>query len=323
MADGKLDVAAFTTERTEILDSTKLSEREAGNYALVVMKAVDLVRKSYVKETTKGVLVANAIRGIYRGIDEEKEIPAKVKDQLEKVKEMRDADLLHLLSDIRQQLGKREDLAKGQDITYSLRYMLSKLDKHTDYIPPEVVASFRQNTQGHFSGIGVQIRRNEARDFLQVVTPIFNSPAYKAGLQTNDLITTIVAEVDPKTGRPYEKPEIITTKGMTTEDAVKKILGKPGTKVKLIVEREGVAEPLEFTLIRGKIEVESVLGVNRNKDDSWNYVIDPQNKICYVPPDAVLGQHVPRSRKAHEGSEQARRHQGVHSGPALQSGRFA
>jgi carboxyl-terminal processing protease len=69
---------------------------------------------------------------------------------------------------------------------------------------------------------------------------------------------------------------------MTTEDAVKKILGKPGTRVKLIVEREGSPKPLEFTLIRSNIEVESVLGTKRNKDDTWNYVIDPENKICYV-----------------------------------------
>jgi carboxyl-terminal processing protease len=70
---------------------------------------------------------------------------------------------------------------------------------------------------------------------------------------------------------------------LKTEDAVKKILGKPGTKIKLIVEREGEAKPLEFTLTRSTIEVESVLGHKRNaKDDSWNYVIDPENKICYV-----------------------------------------
>jgi C-terminal peptidase prc len=280
LADGKIELDGFNTARKEILDGTVISEREAGNYALVVMKAVDLVRKSYVKETTKGTLVENAIRGIYRNIEEE--VPPGIKERLEKVKDMKEAELLRLLSEVRQKLGKREDLAKGHDITFSLRYMLSKLDKHTDYIPPEVVATFRSQTQGTFSGIGVQIRRNEARDFLQVVTPIFNSPAAKAGMQAEDIITTIIAEYDPKTGKKYEKPEITSTKGMTTEEAVKKILGKPGTEVKLLVEREGAEKPLEFKLIRGKIEVESVLGVKRGDDASWTYVIDPENRICYV-----------------------------------------
>ena len=160
--------------------------------------------------------------------------------------------------------------------------MLGKLDKHTGYIPPEVVERFRSDTSGSFRGIGVQIRRNEANDQLQVVTPIFNSPAYRAGMKANDVITKIVSVVDPKTGIPYDTPIVTPTKGMTTEDAVKIIKGRPDTRIKLIVEREGSEKPIEFNLIRKEIEVESVMGVKRNKNDSWNYVIDPENKICYV-----------------------------------------
>src|SRR4029077_11258895 len=90
------------------------------------------------------------------------------------------------------------------------------------------------------------------------VTPIRGSPAYKAKIFANDLITTIIREVDGD-GKRLETPEVISTKGLTTEDAVKKILGKEGTKVKLIIEREGSEKPLEFNLIRGKVEVESVM----------------------------------------------------------------
>ena len=140
----------------------------------------------------------------------------------------------------------------------------------------------RTDTSGKFRGIGVQIRRNEARDELRVVTPIYGSPAHKAGLKADDIITAIVSEVDPKTGKPYDAPITTPTKGMTTEDAVKLIKGKPNTKIKLIVEREGEKKPLEFTLVRKDIEVESVLGYKRTDKDTWNYVIDPENKICYV-----------------------------------------
>ena len=89
---------------------------------------------------------------------------------------------------------------------------------------------------------------------------------------------------------------------MTTEDAVKKILGKAGTKVKLLVEREGVEKPLEFNLIRGRVEVETVLGVKRNADDAWNYVVDPENKICYVRLTQFSRQHVPRPGNGHAAS---------------------
>ena len=280
LVDGKIDVAAFNTERTNILESMKLTERDAGKYAVTVLRAADLVRKSYFKEVVKAPLIAHAIDGLYKSVEER--VPSDLKDRLDKVKEMKDAELLRLLTDARQHLGNREDLSKGQDITHSLNAMLSKLDKHTGYIPPEVVERFRSDTSGSFKGIGVQIRRNEARDQLQVVTPIFNSPAHKAGLKANDVITTIISEVDPKTGKPYDEPIVTPTKGMTTEDAVKKILGKPGTRIKIVVDREGTAKPIEFTLIRSTIEVESVHGHKRNEKDAWNYVIDPENKICYV-----------------------------------------
>ena len=128
----------------------------------------------------------------------------------------------------------------------------------------------------------MQIRKKTTRDQLLVITPIMGSPAYKAGLKAGDIITTIISDVDPQTGTAYDKPQIIPTKGMTTEDAVKKIAGKEGTKVKILVERDGVAKPIEFTLTRRTIEVESVLGHKHDAKDQWDYVIDPENKICYV-----------------------------------------
>ncbi len=281
LVDGKIDVPAFNADRASIFDTTKLSEKDAGRYAITVMNAANLVRKAYYKDVAKAPLVGHAIEGMYKSVEEK--IPSDLQTRLDGVKEMKDAELLTLLKDARQQLGVREDLGKGQDITYSLNALLAKLDRHTGYIPPEVVQKFRDETAGSFRGIGVQIRRNEALDQLQVVTPIFGSPAHKAGMKANDVITTIVSEVDPKTGQPYDEPKTTPTKGMTTEDAVKLIKGQPGTRIKLLVEREGVAKPMEFTLIRKDIEVESVLGHKRNeKTDTWNYVIDPENKICYV-----------------------------------------
>ncbi len=280
LADAKIDVDAFTKERTDIFESTRMTEQQAGRYALTIMRGVELVRQSYVKETARGPMVEYAINGMYKGIDEK--IPAHLNERLGKVKELEPAELLRLLSDARQHLGKREDLDKGQDVTTSLNAMLGKLDKHTGYIPPEVVEKFRTDTSGSFKGIGVQIRKNDARDELQVITPIFDSPAHKAGMQANDIITTIVSEVDPKTGKPYDSPIVTSTKGLATDEAVKLIKGKPGTKIKLIVEREGAAKPLEFILTRGTIEVESVMGIKRNDKDAWNYVIDEENKICYI-----------------------------------------
>jgi carboxyl-terminal processing protease len=69
---------------------------------------------------------------------------------------------------------------------------------------------------------------------------------------------------------------------MKLTDAVKKITGKPGTKVKLTAQREGEKEPLTFNLTRGYVQVESVLGHKRKANDDWDYMIDPVNKIGYI-----------------------------------------
>lgn len=281
LVDGKIDVDGFNADRATILESTKLAEADASRYSTTILNASALVKKAYYKDVAKAPLIGHAIEGMYKSVDEK--LPADLQERLDNVKTLGDADLRRLLMDARTQLGAREDLAKGQDITNSLAVMLGKLDRHTGYIPPEVVQRFRDETAGSFRGIGVQIRRNEALDQLQVVTPIFGSPAHKAGMRANDVIVTIISEVDPKTGAPYDEPKITPTKGITTEDAVKLIKGKPNTRIKLKVEREGSDKPIEFTLIRKDIEVESVLGYKRNdKSDTWNYVIDPENKICYV-----------------------------------------
>lgn len=277
--DGKSDMAAFESERKDVLDTTQLSDRDAGNFALMVMRAARMVRQGYVKDVNQGVMVDNAIKGLYKRLNEA--VPSAIKDKLAEPKTLKEADLVKLLAESRKHLGKREDLEKGKDITAALDSMLEKLDRHTGYIDPETAANFDRDTGGRFTGIGVQIRKNNVKDQLQVVTPIINSPAYKAKIYANDIITHIIREVDSD-GNPLTKPEVIPTKGMTTEQAVTKILGKPGTKVKIQVDREGAKEPLEFNLIRGSVEVESVMGHKRNEDDSWNYVIDPENKICYV-----------------------------------------
>ncbi|MCS7045905.1 MAG: S41 family peptidase, partial [Gemmataceae bacterium] len=279
LVDGETELAAFLERRDEVRGELKLSERDANHYALMVMRAIKMVRDNYVKETNMGTMAVDAIKGMYKSVNET--IPSHLKDRLDNAKTLKEVDLVKLLTESRLHLGKREDLGDGNDITVSLQAMLGKLDKHTDYIAPEKKTRFEQETRGQFTGIGVQIRRSASRDMLQVVTPLMGSPAYKAKIYANDIITTIIREVDSD-GKPLSKPEVISTKGMSTEEAVKKILGKPGTKIKIIIEREGVDKPLEFNLIRGKVEMETVVGFKRKADDHWDYVIDPENKICYV-----------------------------------------
>jgi C-terminal peptidase prc len=279
LADGQNTAEQFTQERESVLAGMKLGVEPAAKYARYVVTASDIVQHFYYKKVSPDILIEAAIRGLYKKLDEP--LPGNIKERLDNIKNADRADLENLLTQARIQLGKREDLANDKDVTYSLHPLMSKLDPHSDYVDPEEVAKFDRSLAGKFSGIGVQIRKNNTRDQLQVITPMYGSPAYNAKIYAGDIITHVVREVDEE-GKALPKPEIIPTKGLPMDEAVSKIVGKEGTKVKLMVEREGEAKPLEFNLIRGSVEMETVLGYKRGTDDRWDYVIDPDNQICYL-----------------------------------------
>jgi C-terminal peptidase prc len=278
-ADGSLNIDQLKDKRETLLASMRLPDREARLFATKVLEGLQIVDDEYVKEVNKGELVGNAIRGLYRRIDEK--VPEDINDKLFNVKKLGQGELGLLLQDARGRLGKREDLDNHKDIDVALQRALVKLDPYTTYIDPETVKRFEVEYKGEFDGIGVQIRKDSATDMLQVVTPIKGSPSYRIGLKAGDLITTVTREVD-SLGNQLDKPEVILTKDVSLNDAVKKILGKAGTKVKLTVQREGEQKPLEFEIERGRIELESVFGVKRTEDDTWDYWLDKDAKIGYV-----------------------------------------
>jgi carboxyl-terminal processing protease len=279
LAQGQEDPGKFVQHRDEILSGLKIQSSAARAYATKVIQSTQIIRDNYVKEIHQGDLVAWAIRGLYRQIEEK--LPADVRERLDKVRDMSEQELTNLLTQVREQLGQREDLENHRDIDISLQRMLAHLDPYTTYIDPDMLSRFEQDTSGKFKGIGIKIHENQSRGGLEVATPLIGSPAYRAGLKAGDLIISITREVDSE-GNPLAEPEVISTKGLSTNEAVKKIQGKPGTKIKLTVERKGVKGPLEFEVSRDVIEVETVLGSNRKDDDHWNFLIDPSNRICYV-----------------------------------------
>jgi carboxyl-terminal processing protease len=280
LLNDKIDLDTFKKEREAILESTKLPRADAVVFAKTVMSAIRMVAQSYVKKLNPNDMVVWAIKGLYRQVDEK--LPPKIEAQLKEAADMKTESLLALLADARVALGKREDLDKNKDIDYTLKLMLYKhTDPYTTYIDPEEAARMRREIRGRFPGVGIQIRKDTATDQLLVVTPIKGSPAYKAGIQAGDLITTVKLTVNKKKEK-LDKPEVIPTKGLKLTDAVEKITGPEGTPVQLTVQREGEEKPLVFDLKRDYVEVESVLGFKRQSDDDWDYMIDPVNKIGYI-----------------------------------------
>jgi C-terminal peptidase prc len=279
LVDGSTNLDKFESARDSILASMKLKRSEALDYAAKVVEVTQTIAKNYVKEVNQGEMVNWAITDLYRRLDEK--VPEEIAEKLKDVKKMKEADLVALLADMRQKLGAREDLDKHKDIDIALVLMLHHLDPYTTYIDPESKKKFDQEIKAHFNGIGIQIRHDPLTDQLMVVTPIKDSPAYKKQLMAGDLITKIIREVDSD-GTKLPQTEELPTKGMVLNDAVKKILGKPGSNVKLEIQREGVAKPFVVEITRGPVEVETVAGVKRKANDDWDFMLDSKNKIGYV-----------------------------------------
>src|SRR5205823_209966 len=107
-------VDKFLANRGNILEGMKLSHAKARDFAEKVLDAIKVVKKDYVKETNQGQMVDWAVRGLYRKVDEK--VPDDVAKKLANVKDMKSTELMALLTDVRERLGKREDLDNHKDV---------------------------------------------------------------------------------------------------------------------------------------------------------------------------------------------------------------
>ncbi len=282
-ADGEITAEKLLAERQKIYNQTKLDAADAKEYADKVITALEIIKANYIKKLVLGELIAQGIKTLFER--SETPLPANIRDQLANAKEMKPSELKALLVEARVALGKREDLEKDKAAEFTIAAALGKsVDPYTNYIPKDQVEQMEKETRGRFPGIGVQIRRDVSRDALLVISPIKGSPAYKQGLMAGDLIIEVTTPTS-RDGKPLPKPETISTKGMEVTDAVRLITGPTGTTVKLKILREnkdGKMEEIEKTITRGLVESESLYGWKRKEDDSWDWYIDPKNKIAYL-----------------------------------------
>lgn len=135
----------------------------------------------------------------------------------------------------------------------AIRGMLTGLDPHSTYLDKEAFQELRVGTSGEFGGLGIVVGMEDG--FVKVISPIDDTPADRAGIKAGDLII-----------RLDKKP----VKGMSLDDAVKLMRGKPGTEIELLVVREGAEKPLPFTLTRDKIRVKSTK--SRTLEKGYGYL---------------------------------------------------
>ncbi|MBP6637271.1 MAG: S41 family peptidase, partial [Sulfuritalea sp.] len=176
--------------------------------------------------------------------------------------------------------GYVEPVEDKKLITHAISGMLANLDPHSAYLDPDSFKDLQVSTQGEFGGLGIEVGMEDG--FVKVVSPIEDTPAHRAGLKPGDLIIKI---------------DDTPVKGLTLNDAVKKMRGKPKTQIRLTVVRKTEQRSFDVTLVREKIKVQSVksklldggygyLRVTQFQEETAPDVVKHLEKLAKVDKDA-------------------------------------
>ncbi len=166
-----------------------------------------------------------------------------------------DYESIELFTDVLSIVKKSyvEEVDTKKLIYGAINGMLSSLDPHSSFMPPDTYKEMKIDTKGSFGGLGIEITIKDG--ILTVISPIEDTPAFKAGIKAGDQIL----KIDDK-----------FTKDLTITEAVKRMRGPKGTKVTISIYREGLEKPKDFTMERDIIQVKSVKF--KTLDDGYGYV---------------------------------------------------
>ena len=162
------------------------------------------------------------------------------------------------------------DVDDKELIENAIRGMLSGLDPHSAYLDAEQFTELQVGTTGQFGGLGIEVGMEDG--FVKVIAPIDDTPAQRAGVQAGDLVIRL---------------DDTPVKGMTLNDAVKIMRGKPGSSIVLTIVREGLDKPIKISITRDIIKVKSVRA--RMLDPGYGYlrISQFQSKTADYMVDAI------------------------------------
>lgn len=150
---------------------------------------------------------------------------------------------------------------------HAMKGMITGLDPYSGYMTREDYRPFLEDIEQKFGGVGILVEINPETKRLTVMSPLYGTPAYRAGLKPGDTIMTIDGH---------------DTEGLEFREAVKLMKGDPGTQVTLGVLHRDAKEAVDFKLTRELIQTESVLGDHRTEGARWDYHLQEDPTIAYV-----------------------------------------
>ena len=178
-------------------------------------------------------------------------------------------ELMQVFVDTFEQVERNyvKDVDRRKLMEAALRGMLRELDPYSSYIPKEELARFNQAVDQEFGGIGIQVQPDPNTRRILVISPLPDTPAYRAGVRAGDIVTEVEGH---------------DTENMPLSRAVQLMKGPPGESVSIRVRHLGDSDDEELKINRAIIKVKSALGDRFDKDGKWDFMLDEEQKIGYV-----------------------------------------
>lgn len=249
--------------------------KEATHFADEVFEILLQVEESSITGIKRGELAALAVGSLYQA--EKLPLPRELAVRLAKTRKLNEVELRLLLRDAHAQLANRRSLPASRTRNRVVEQVLGQIDPHAVWAPrPRSTFSLGGGTP---VGVGLRLRTDPETRMVHVITPLYRSPAYRAGIRAGDILTQITL---PREGRLLDPPRVVRVAGLPGEEVEEALRGPSGTMLQLTIRRQGVKKPLVFRLTRRHVWPETVLGWQRQADDRWSYWLDRRAKIGYV-----------------------------------------
>lgn len=183
-----------------------------------------------------------------------------------------------------------EPVDRRQLFEAAMSGMMSQLDPYSSFIAPSEYRELEESLEQQFGGIGIQVTIDRDTKRLTVMSPLFGTPAYEAGVLAGDQILAIDGE---------------STDDFEMKDALLRLRGPPGESVTLTILHKGQTDPVSITLQRAIIRFDTVLGDSRKQDQSWDYLLEGPSGIGYVRITSFSEKTVDELRRALESLKSA------------------
>jgi C-terminal peptidase prc len=256
---------AVTPTRDKNQVGPPVSKDEAETFALQLKNTIDLIVKQYARPVQRPELIAAALRGLYEAAGTA--MPASLTAEA-KTADDADHKVINLITRTRMRLGNAAALMGNKALEVSLWATLRALDP---YCFLTVGEAYNLRTKSERDGVGLELEEGVGVGPLRVKSVTPGGPAQKAGIRPGDLITNLNGQaLDGKTA------------ALTVALWKTLVQSTNNASFRLTVLRPGTKEPRKLTLGPQVFKADTVFGVSRNPDNSWNYLLDKKEKIAHI-----------------------------------------